>query len=90
MHSLLAGTLGFPGDKSRHSTFQEVMTIGEVYDSGLQYMPLEVIRSIKIHSMKTTLLRLGLFGPSAAENALCDAYLQMVPCGNVGECFKLG
>ena len=37
-------------DRSGHSTSQDVTKIWEVYDSGLQYMPIEVIR-------------VGIFGP---------------------------
>ena len=52
------------GDKFRHSTSQDVINIWEVYDSGLQYLSMEISRSLQISlktgNVSTPLVKVGL------------------------------
>ena len=48
--------------KSRHSNIQDVLNIWEVYDSEVQYMPIETFRSLQVH-MKVTCFLFEKSGP---------------------------
>ena len=61
-------------DKSRLSTSQDVIHIGEAYDTELQYMPMEVIRSLENELTTGYVSSAWEIWSTPAEIALCNAH----------------